>query len=153
MSLESFGVEALQGVLRRLVQDLSDPTFFDFDHQASADVESNASPDASPAARGEQLAGLTPADYAELRTPIEPPTPSDFREPKAYLQYLEYRLEATLKVLESPGVIEAPVQIAAYREVLEAVEAELNRFGGPRGSQLSALYQQAVEARQELGIA
>ncbi len=150
MSLESFGVEALQGVIRRLVQDLSDPTLFDFDPQASA---ADTSMDASPKAGGEQVAGLTPADYAELRTPIEPPTSSDFREPKAYLQYLQYRLEASLDILEKPGLIEAPNQIAAYREALEAVEDELGRFGGPRGSELAELYQQASAARRELGLA
>ena len=113
-------------------------------------VESNSSD--TPPMEATRVAELTQADYVELQTPIEAPSPADFRDPKAYLEYLKYRLEASLRVMETPGVIEAPRQLQDYRDALDAVERELNRFGGPRGSAIDDLYAQVVSARQALGL-
>lgn len=92
MSLESFGVEALQGVLRRLVQDLSDPTLFDFDTQAVAgsSAEQSTGPQPFEVASNGFGAALSPEQW-----------PGDAVEnPREYLDYLLDKVEADQQALE-----------------------------------------------------
>lgn len=165
MSLESFGVEALQGLFRRLVQDLSDPTLFDFDTQASVGTGDGA-----------EIQGRTDtyevaaADVASLRAMPEAPGPGAFDNPRGYLQYLKFFVEERIDILESIAR-ESPFQPASldsgslstgtptdswireYEAALDAINAELNRFGGPRASELRELYDQVRDIQAELGRA
>lgn len=110
--------------------------------------------DSSDIESGSARVELAETDLAELRTPIERPGPEDFRDPKAYLQYLESRMSSTLRVLETPGTVEAPqAMFQSYRDALDEIQKELNRFGGPRSSELEDLYQTAQSTRSAFGIA
>lgn len=164
MSLESFGVEALQGLFRRLVQDLSDPTLFDFDTQASigSGAESGA---ASPPESYEVAA----SDLATLRAMPEAPGPSAFSNPRAYLEYLKFFVEERIDILseisQTPsfelvssdeGLVQRPTEnpaeswIREYRAALADIDRELNRFGGPRTSELRELYDQVRDLQVAL---
>jgi len=116
---------------------------------------------------------LAQADYVALQAPIERPGPEAFDNPKGYLQYLKYKISSDIDTLTElntksietvrypdghqetvdPSKTSLMSWINEYQKVLDSIDQELHRLGGPRASELGRLYNDAASIRKNFGLA
>lgn len=131
------------------------------DMQASA-VADGAVASEAEGGDGYEVAGVDP--FPQVESPLEWLGGEAYRNPKAYLAYLDDALNERISILTADNqpkimisdkygtqLIENPngELINTYRDVQENIERELNRFGGPRVGELSKLYEELRKVDQE----